>query len=622
MINFIIRYSTLRYRILLGFLFVCLLIFLSSWLNYYNSKANLRNLELLNNETSIEQQFVAIKQDVLLLHNTVQRYTFSGYESALNQINQLDKNIGLKIEFLLPKIKNKEIREKIDRITSALNRYKKTLEKVVKERKLSSEQRERSLHDDHDRLVDWLKKLNTILKKEMIETDSHVLKNTLNDFLLVELDISNYFAHLDTPSLDQALIRIDHILDNLKREHKKSSNLQFSKILTDGWNMFSIYRNSLIRSVQTTRGYLFLVNVVLAGEASELIFITQSLIDELIKLTETRKKAIYKDTKESQATIFTMSFLILFIGIFLSIIISQSISRPISSITKAFNDLIKGQPIAKVPGRHLKDELGDLARSAEMFKQKSEENQKLLLATQKMTKELESKRKELSRSNDELEQFVYTVSHDLKSPLVTSSGFINVIESLFRQGEFQKGVSKFNFIKEANERMSLLITDLLELSRVGRLDLEKENVDLNSFFEEFTKIHHSRLKSKDMELIIPSNSPTLWANYSRLLQVFENLLSNSIKYRRKEIACKVWIRVKKEKDKVSFEFEDNGIGINERYYKKIFNLFYRIDNTTNGTGIGLAIIKKIVSNHGGEIRVKSTEGEGTQFQFSISNSQL
>ncbi len=269
-------------------------------------------------------------------------------------------------------------------------------------------------------------------------------------------------------------------------------------------------------------------------------------------------------------------------------------------MTNTFNLLAQGDRNAQIPGRDFKDEIGALSRAAEVCKEKNLQTEQLLKKSRMLTSELEAKRRELARSNEELEQFVYTVSHDLKTPMVTSMGFIGIINNLAKRGEYEKAINKLDRVVQANKRMGQLINDLLELSRVGRIDKEKHELDMNVILKSFQESMKNRLEKEGFKLILESAFPTIYANESRILQIFENLMSNAFKYGRSasgENVVKIGCR--KNDDEWLFYVKDNGRGMPKEYHEKIFGLFYRLDNDMNGTGVGLAVVRKVMQFHGG-----------------------
>jgi signal transduction histidine kinase len=299
--------------------------------------------------------------------------------------------------------------------------------------------------------------------------------------------------------------------------------------------------------------------------------------------------------------------LLLFTGLF-SFFISRSITVPLNRLTRTFRRLASGSSEAEIPEYVLRDELGELTIAAGSFKQRN-------IA-------LEESRKELRHSNEELEQFVYTVSHDLKSPVVTSMGFIGIIRKLAGQGKYEQAVAKLDRVASANERMSQLIRDLLELSRVGRMDMEKKLLDLNELLSNFAESQSIRLQSAGLSLLIASDLPVIYANESRVLQVFENILSNALKYAHNEAGGRLEIDAAGDEDRWYIFCKDNGPGIPLEFHEKIFGLFYRLDANAEGTGVGLAVVKKIMKSHGGDIQVApQTEGEGAVFRLTFPKHQ-
>lgn len=227
---------------------------------------------------------------------------------------------------------------------------------------------------------------------------------------------------------------------------------------------------------------------------------------------------------------------------------------------------------------------------------------------------LEANRRELARSNEELEQFVYTVAHDLKAPLVTSMGFIRMIKDFAEKGEYKKAISKLDQVIQANTRMGQLINDLLELCRVGRIAEEKQYLDMNVILKSFKESLRNRLEKEGFNLVLESAYPTIYANESRVLQVFENLMSNAYKYGRSasgENVVKIGSR--ENEDEYLFSITDNGQGIPREYHEKIFGLFYRLDNDMDGTGVGLAVVRKVLQFHEGRVWVESEVGKGATF---------
>jgi PAS domain S-box-containing protein len=225
--------------------------------------------------------------------------------------------------------------------------------------------------------------------------------------------------------------------------------------------------------------------------------------------------------------------------------------------------------------------------------------------------------KDLENKNRELEQFAYIASHDLQEPLDTISSFSMLLEDEF-SGRMGKDAKEYvGYIKESSSRLRELITGLLEYSRIGKKS-KLSKVDCNEVLRELLSDMKASIKSSNAT-VISGNLPTVTAYPVELRVLFQNLLSNALKYKRKDISPTVLISSKTDEKYWTFTVEDNGIGIDSKYNEKIFVIFQRLHNAKEyrGTGIGLAHCKKILELHNGSIWMESEVGEGTKFHFTI-----
>ncbi len=230
------------------------------------------------------------------------------------------------------------------------------------------------------------------------------------------------------------------------------------------------------------------------------------------------------------------------------------------------------------------------------------------------------RRQELARSNAELERFAYVVSHDLQAPLQTISNYVQLLERRYREQLDAKADKYINYIVGGVRRMRTQIEDLLEYSRVGRAKNTFRETDCNVVLQQAISNLQSEIDSSNATIIIDNNLPSLIADFSQLVVLFQNLISNSIKYRR-QIPPHIEIQAQKKETIWQFSVTDNGIGLEPQYKKRIFQIFQRLHTQDEypGTGIGLAICQKIVERHGGNIWVESQLGYGSVFYFTIPN---
>ncbi len=225
---------------------------------------------------------------------------------------------------------------------------------------------------------------------------------------------------------------------------------------------------------------------------------------------------------------------------------------------------------------------------------------------------------ELTTKNTELERFTYTVSHDLKSPLVTIKGFLGYLEQDTISGNVERLKADTKRIANAVEKMQELLNDLLELSRIGRFVNPPEAIPLDDLAGEAIELVDGRLRERGVTIQLQPNLPIVYGDRQRLTEVLQNLLDNAAKYMGDQIEPQIEIGQRGMKDDMSVIYvKDNGIGIPVEYQERIFGLFNKLDSRSEGTGIGLALVKRIVEYHGGQIWVESELGKGTTFFFTL-----
>ena len=246
------------------------------------------------------------------------------------------------------------------------------------------------------------------------------------------------------------------------------------------------------------------------------------------------------------------------------------------------------------------------------------ERDRELLAKEQIQAEQEKLMEELSFKNAELERFVYTISHDLKSPLVTIDGFVGYLEKDIHAGDEKQAEKSLQRIHGAVEKMEMLLQDLLELSRVGRLMNPSVAVSLNEIVSEAQANLFEQIQKSKVNIQVDSNLPTVYGDKTRLIEVMQNLMENAIKFMggQSNPIIEIYSRVV-EDNFCAVYIKDNGIGISPRFHETIFGLFNRLNVEIEGTGIGLTIVKRIIEIHGGTIRVESMEGKGTTFVFTL-----
>jgi light-regulated signal transduction histidine kinase (bacteriophytochrome) len=231
------------------------------------------------------------------------------------------------------------------------------------------------------------------------------------------------------------------------------------------------------------------------------------------------------------------------------------------------------------------------------------------------------KMEELNRSNQELEQFAYIASHDLQEPLRMVAGFTQLLSRRYK-GRLDADADEFiAYAVDGASRMQRLIQDLLTYSRVGTTKgILRETSSEQALGQALANLNSS-IKAADA-FVTHDPLPSVLGDETQLIQLFQNLIGNAIKYQKSGVPRVHISAAKCELGRWVFSVRDNGIGIEQRYFEKIFGVFQRLHKREefSGTGIGLAICKKIVERHGGHIQVESCPGHGSTFRFALADS--
>ncbi len=289
--------------------------------------------------------------------------------------------------------------------------------------------------------------------------------------------------------------------------------------------------------------------------------------------------------------LFAIALTVEITGLLITISVSRSISKGLKEINRAANKIAEGD-LTERSKVFSKDEIGEVA-----------------IAINQMTEQLVN-------SNKELEQFAYITSHDLQEPLRSISVYVELFQKKYHEKIDEEADQYLSAIVRSTSRMQLLIKDMLEYSRIGHDD---QITAVSS--EQMVKAmlnDLSALLSETKTRVVLGRLPII-NSYSELKLVFQNLVTNAIKFRNKEIETVIEISAEDTGDSWLFSVKDNGIGIEKEYFERIFVIFQRLHNQKQypGSGIGLAHCKKIIELHGGTISVESVPGQGSKFSFTI-----
>ncbi len=339
-------------------------------------------------------------------------------------------------------------------------------------------------------------------------------------------------------------------------------------------------------------------DVVLGGESIGALYIKRDLLDIAQRLRR-----------------YTLIIIVVFLISLVVAMVSTSyfqgmLVRPIMELVATAAAVSRSQDYSVRAQKLTHDELGILT---DAFNQ-------MIEGIQKRDREREELIAELETKNAELERFTYTVSHDLKNPLVTIRGFLGFLAKDAASGDADRLEGDIEHIRNATETMGRLLEDLLELSRIGRIANPAERIHLRDLAREVVDILQGVLREREIhvEIAAADDAPSVLVDRPRLREVMQNLIENAVKFMDDQPRPRINVAIRRNDRELLCSVRDNGCGIDRRYQDKIFELFERLDPSIDGTGVGLALVKRIVEYHGGRVWVDSEgPGRGSTFSFTL-----
>jgi signal transduction histidine kinase len=304
----------------------------------------------------------------------------------------------------------------------------------------------------------------------------------------------------------------------------------------------------------------------------------------------------------------------------LGLLIRDAVTRPIAALAAACRRITEGNFGESIspPGRP--KDVRDMAIDVENMRRRLVEELDVSRSTQEL---LDEQALELRRSNAELEQFAYVASHDLQEPLRKVASFCQLLERRYGDKLDERGTEYIGFAVDGAKRMQVLINDLLTFSRVGRLGAMQTEVDLDKALDAGLANLATAIEDADAEIVRPQQLPQIIGDPTLLTMLWQNLIANAVKFRHKDRRPRVVIDCEEgigdHNSEWLFSVSDNGIGIAEEFTEKVFVIFQRLHGREvyPGTGVGLALCKKIVEHHGGTILVDASYTDGTRLRFTL-----
>lgn len=584
-----------------------------------NVMSNSQTYETVSDEANL---ILKLNIDISELQRDILGYSNANHQSAMTGIRQSLVNLDAGLNDISTSVKDKERLEIISAMEEVYLRYEVHIAALEDARALQDRFNNVSLPELSIKVFSLLELLHSEVEKAselaLLERN-HLLNESL---LKANIHMGSYFTnrkYQDQESTRQQLAYAVEMLEKFSDSQNIDSDtreiiFRLSTAIVD-------YDTSFLQAVQAIRGYLFLVNVVMEGEAQEFSALSKQLTELTFTVLGDLKAYMETQLNGAQRAILVSTLTAIFLGALFSFFVSNTISKPIRNISDTFDRLSAGDNNVLIPELSRGDEIGRLAMSAEKYRDANARTDYLLEESKTLTKnlrareaQLEISTKELTKSNSQLDNFAYIASHDLRSPLRAIDNLADwIIEDC---EEILPDSSKDHLakLKLRISRMEALLSDLLKYSKVGKVNQDTELVNVQELIKEVISMVDHPI---DFEFDLATEPLQLDTFALPLKQVLLNLISNAIKYNDKEIGMVSVGYTSKGKGFVEFSVKDNGPGIDSEFHKKIFQMFQTLNprDVYEGSGMGLAFVKKIIEDVGGEIQVFSEFGEGATFSF-------
>jgi len=606
-------------KMYLAFASLLVLLVLLFGVNYIGLKATADDFQHITDASEVARQLGEIDRKVVNLQKQVSIFTLTRNSSNASHIRRMGAELEASIETASKRAVGDRSQHQFDQMQKNISTYLEYFESVQDERQIRTQLVEESLLHNAEQVRAGLA---ILAGKTTDNGPEHIAARQATATLAIaQNNALQYLNDPDSTVADEALRMFKlaaEQIDALSVGEYETADQQDLETLAMLQAKAEQLEPSFLRTVQATRAYLYLVNVVMAGEAAEFSHHSETLQRQSATQLTQITNATTARTDQSLRLTTLLSAAAVVLGILITMSLVNTIIDPISAITATFRKLTHHEPVQAIPGLDRRDEIGEMAQAAELLRDQSAHTEALLKQTETLARDLEVKAEQLQKNNEDLDAFAYVASHDLKSPLRAISNVSQWIIEDAADVLPEQSREHLNVLRNRVRRMECLLDDLLAYSRVSRSAAKLSMVDVGHMLNE---VQQTIDWPKNMTLHLGKNLPTLETEPITLCRVFMNLMTNAVKYRGEE-EPQLTINVKDVvgtggQEFYEFEFADNGIGIDEQYHETVFQMFKRLhlNSEIEGTGMGLSLVEKIIKSNGGTIWLESAEGQGATFHF-------
>ena len=584
--------------------------------------------DLVENQQRVNALFSSValvrelERDVIDLQRHLLIYKETASESAVTNFYELMGNVEDKLKILGDfKGRKKDLlidEKQLERMSNHLKDYKENFSGVIDGRS----QRNTIFKDNIQEKLAKFSSLINDLEAEVANKGSDYSLSIKYHQAIAEKNINQYLISPDYEYVNE--FNEQHLL--LREIIKKQfENNQAAQLLING------LKKDFVRLTQITRGYVFLVNVVMAGSANEFLYITTQLRTKVSKAQAAMKEKADSLAVDTRLKNDLVALLCIAITLLMAGFLSKRIITPIRKITDVFRLLALNKEIELVPGINRQDEIGDLAKAADVFHNKNRQTSELLDQAQAMNSQQEMLNLELEKEKENAEQaaksksiFLANMSHEIRTPM---NGIVGLVDLTLRSELTEQQNTYLRKAAYSGRIMMNVINDILDFSKIeaGKMDIEKIEFSVNDVIENVISSMSVMAEEKEINLRVNTSQQVpkiLIGDPLRISQVLLNICSNAVKFT-EQGEVSVCFDYVPDGGAGSFKIEvnDSGIGMSQAHINRIFESFTQADGSTSrkfgGTGLGLTIVKELLRMMGGSVNVTSKEGIGSCFKMKI-----